>query len=195
MDSIFEISARAQQRAWEIVADTQVVEIWEAVGATVNLVGSLKMGLLLNHHDIDFHIYTDPFRLSDSFAAISRLAENPRIKAIQYANLLQAEDRCIEWHASYEAAAGDHWQLDMIHILNDSPYAGYFERVAGRIGERLTPQTRQTILEIKQAVPAGKKVMGVQIYRAVLEDGVSDAAAFWQWLEQNPNQGIIDWMP
>lgn len=195
MRQIFELAESMQNNAWEIINDTNVIEIWSSIGATIHLVGSLKMGLLINNRDIDFHIYTTPFKLSESFSAISRLAENKRIKTIHYGNLLDAEDRCVEWHAIYEGEDGHTWQIDMIHILHDSPYAGHFEKVAERISAVLTPETRYHILNIKKSIPHEKKVMGIEIYKAVIEHGIRDIDSFWRWKEQNPDEGIITWMP
>lgn len=59
--NILELAKRNQQKAWEIIEDTRIVRIWEGMGAKVNLVGSLRTGLLMKHRDIDFHIYTSPF--------------------------------------------------------------------------------------------------------------------------------------
>lgn len=195
MKQILEIAESMQKNAWEIIKDTNIIEIWSSIGATINLVGSLKMGLLINHRDIDFHIYTTPFELTDSFLAISKIAENKRIKTINYGNLLEAEDKCIEWHAFYEGKDGHSWQIDMIHILNDSSYAGHFEKVAERISAVLTPEIKDNILKIKNSIPIEKKVMGIQIYKAVIEHGIQDIDSFWQWREQNPDEGIITWMP
>ena len=195
MKQIYEIAESMQKKAWDVIKDTDIIEIWSSIGATVNLVGSLKMGLLINNRDIDFHIYTTPFKLSNSFSAISRLAENKRIVTISYANLLEAEDKCVEWHAFYEDQDGHSWQIDMIHILNESPYVGHFEKVAERVCRVLTPETRGDILKIKNCIPIEKKVMGIQIYRAVIECGIRDINAFWQWKEQNPDEGIIKWIP
>ncbi|MBI9077005.1 MAG: phosphoglycerate mutase family protein [Desulfatibacillum sp.] len=195
MEEIFQKAQALEKQAWKVVEETNLLDIWQSVGATINAVGSLKMGLLMNHRDIDFHIYTDPFILSESFSAIARLAENPRIRTINYANLLDAEDKCIEWHAFYEVREGELWQIDMIHILSDSPYAGHFEKVAERISQVLTPKTRQAVLCIKDAMPKDKKVMGIEIYQAVIRDGVRDITSFWQWKEKNSSGGIITWMP
>ncbi len=195
MDDIFSIADAMQCRAREIIADTRVIEHWSSVGAKINLVGSLKTGLLIHNRDIDFHIYTDPFRLSDSFEAMGRLAENPRIRAISYTNLLDAEDRCIEWHATYEDREGESWHIDMIHILADSRYAGYFEKVAERIEAVLTPETRAAILRIKYSLLPGEPAMGIQIYQAVIAGGVRDVESFRRWKEENPSDGIVDWMP
>ena len=195
MKQIFEHAESMQKNAWEIINDTNVIEIWSSIGATINLVGSLKMGLLINHRDIDFHIYTTPFKLADSFSAISKLAENKHIKTINYGNLLEAEDQCIEWHAIYEEKDGHSWQIDMIHILNESPYVGHFEKVAERISAVLTPELRGNILKIKNSIPNEKNIMGIQIYKAVIKDGIRDIDSFWQWKGQNPDEGIITWMP
>ncbi|WP_022666160.1 hypothetical protein [Desulfospira joergensenii] len=195
MEDILKTAERRQKEAWSVIEKTNVTDHWSSIGATINLVGSLKTGLLINNRDIDFHIYTTPFKLSDSFLAVSRLSENKRIKTVSYANLLEAEDKCIEWHAFYDDPDGNSWQIDMIHILNDSPYVGYFENVAERISEVLTEETRGAILRIKSAIPMGQKVMSIQIYKAVIEDGIRNIEAFWQWKKQNPNEGVLTWVP
>ncbi len=193
--ALFEKSKQLREQAEQIIADTNVVDIWHGIGAEINLVGSIAMDLMMNHRDIDYHIYTDPFVLSDSFNAIALLAEHPRIRSITYTNLLDAEDSCVEWHATYEDDNGKNWMIDMIHILRDSPYAGYFERVAQKIKEQLTDETRAAILDIKHSIPEGRKVMGIRIYRAVLEGGVKDLNDFYNWEEQHPVEGIEDWIP
>ncbi len=195
MDEILALSEKNQKRAREIITETGLVGIWESAGAEVNLVGSLRTGLLMKNRDIDFHIYSEPLTISGSFEAMRKLAEKPGIQRIEYQNLLDHEDRCIEWHAWYHDISGDIWQIDMIHIMKDSPYAGYFEKVAERISERLTPETRNAILSIKYEVPSETKVMGIEIYKAVLEDGVRTYADFMQWKDDHPEEGIIEWMP
>ena len=83
MNDILEIAAANQQRAREVIRDTDLEAIWHSVGAEANLVGSLRTGLLMKHRDIDFHIYSSPLRVADSFAAMARLAENSRIRRIR----------------------------------------------------------------------------------------------------------------
>ena len=75
MEHLLELAKRNQERAWEVIRQTDIINIWKSVGAEINLVGSLNMGLLMKHKDIDFHIYTSTFRISDSFQAMARLAE------------------------------------------------------------------------------------------------------------------------
>ena len=195
MEQIAAIAAANQQRAREIIRDSRLYEIWNSVGAEVHSVGSLPTGLLMKHRDIDFHIYSERLSVADSFAAMAALAENPRIRRIEYVNLLDAEDHCLEWHAWYEDNDGELWQLDMMHIVKGSRYDGYFEKVAERIAAVLTDETRDAILRLKYDTPDQVKIMGIEYYQAVLRDGVRTYAQFEAWRAANPVTGIIEWMP
>ncbi|WP_294481764.1 phosphoglycerate mutase family protein [uncultured Bacteroides sp.] len=191
-----DIALQTQQKAWKIIEDTHIIPIWESVGAKVNLVGSLKTGLLMKHRDIDFHIYSSLLNLSDSFRAMAQLAENPSIKKIEYTNLLGTEEECIEWHAWYQDTEKDQlWQIDMIHIRKGSRYDGYFEKVAERISTVLTDEMRQTILRLKYETPEVVKIMGIEYYQAVIRDGVQSYPEFEEWRNRHPATGIIEWMP
>lgn len=192
---ILELAKRNQQKAWEIIEDTRIVRIWEGIGAKVNLVGSLRTGLLMKHRDIDFHIYTSPLDLSASFRAMAELAENTSVKKIEYTNLLHTEEACIEWHAWYQDMEGELWQMDMIHIQEGSRYDGYFERVAERISAVLTDEMRLAILNLKYETPDTEKIMGVEYYQAVIQDGVRSYPEFEEWRRLHPAVGVVEWMP
>ena len=193
--NILELAKRNQQKAWEIIEDTRIVRIWEGMGAKVNLVGSLRTGLLMKHRDIDFHIYTSPLDLSASFRAMAELAENTSVKKIEYTNLLHTEEACIEWHAWYQDMEGELWQMDMIHIQEGSRYDGYFERVAERISAVLTDEMRLAILNLKYETPDTEKIMGVEYYQAVIQDGVCSYPEFEEWRRLHPGVGVVEWMP
>lgn len=190
-----QIAARNRQRAWEIIEDTRIIPIWEGIGAQINLVGSLRTGLLMKHRDIDFHIYSSPLSVSDSFRAMSELAKNPSIRKIEYTNLMHTDEACIEWHAWYEDLEHECWQIDMIHLLKGSRYDGYFEKVAERLAEVLTDETRRTILQLKFETPDTEKIMGIEYYRAVIQDGIRNYAAFAEWRKMHPVKGVVEWMP
>lgn len=193
--NILELAKRNQQKAWEIIEDTRIVRIWEGIGAKVNLVGSLRTGLLMKHRDIDFHIYTSPLDLSASFRAMAELAENTSVKKIEYTNLLHTAEACIEWHAWYQDMEGELWQMDMIHIQEGSCYDGYFERVAERISAVLTDEMRLAILKLKYETPDTEKIMGVEYYQAVIQDGVRSYPEFEEWRRLHPAVGVVEWMP
>ena len=193
--NILELAKRNQQKAWEIIEDTRIVRIWEGIGAKVNLVGSLRTGLLMKHRDIDFHIYTSPLDLSASFRVMAELAENMSIKKIEYTNLLHTAEACIEWHAWYQDMEGELWQMDMIHIQEGSRYDGYFERVAERISAVLTDEMRLAILKLKYETPDTEKIMGVEYYQAVIQDDVRSYPEFEEWRRLHPAVGVVEWMP
>ena len=193
--NILELAKRNQQKAWEIIEDTRIVRIWEGIGAKVNLLGTLRTGLLMKHRDIDFHIYTSPLDLSASFRAMAELAENTSVKKIEYTNLLHTAEACIEWHAWYQDMEGELWQMDMIHIQEGSRYDGYFERVAERISAVLTDEMRLAILKLKYETPDTEKIMGVEYYQAVIQDGVRSYPEFEEWRRLHPAVGVVEWMP
>lgn len=195
MENILQLAEANQKRAHQVIEDSGVIEAWQSIGATINLIGSLKMGLLMKHRDIDFHIYTDKFSIAESFSAIAKLAANQNICRVSYTNLLDAEDACIEWHAWYKDEQGDEWQLDMMHILKGSAYDGYFEKVAERIMAVITSEERLAVLTLKFHTPDEVKIMGIEYYLAVIRDGIRDYNEFMFWRKNNPLPAIIEWHP
>ena len=195
MDKLSTLAAANQQRAQEVIRDSGIESIWRSVGAEPHLVGSLRTGLLITHRDIDFHIYSSPLRVADSFAAMARLAENSRIRRIEYGNLLDTSEECLEWHAWYADADDQLWQIDMIHMPKGSAYDGYFERFARRLQRALTPEMRQAVLRLKFETPDHEKISGVEIYRAVVQGGVRTRTELERWRAEHPLTGISEWMP
>ena len=181
------------QKAFDIIEQCQIRQAWQSIGAQINLIGSLKMGLLVKHRDIDFHIYTPALDVAQSFAAMAQIAKNPKIVHIEYRNLLDEEDSCLEWHAWYQDQK--EWQIDMIHIVQGSKYAGYFERQAERILAVMSEQQRETILRLKFEAPDEIKIAGIEIYQAVIESGVTTFEELQQWQTNRPQNGIVEWIP
>lgn len=184
-----------QRRAWDIIRRLRLMEIWADAGAEAHVVGSLEMGLMMTHRDIDLHVYSSPLTVEGSFAAMARLAEDAAVKKIECRNLLDTDEACIEWHAWYDDGQGGEWQIDIIHILKGSRYDGYFERMAERIKAALTDDTRLAILRLKAGTPENEHVMGVEYYQAVLRDGVRTKADFMRWRAEHPVNGVMEWMP
>ncbi|WP_320127755.1 hypothetical protein [uncultured Sphaerochaeta sp.] len=196
MTDFMQIAQANYQAALTIIEDLRIEETWKEYKAQAHLVGSIKTGLIMCHLDIDFHIYSDNFCIDDSFAAVGKLALNPRILKIAYINNCEAEDKCLEWHLEYKALDNRIWQIDLIHIMKESPYVGKFERVADKINTVMTLQMKKNILQIKWELSQNdKKAMGIQIYKAVIEDNISTYAEFLQWQETQQDQQIIQWEP
>lgn len=188
-------SALIQEQAWKIIRQLRIEEAWQSVGAEPHLVGSLRMGLLMRHRDIDFHIYSSPLRIEDSFAAIAQIMRQPHTDKATCLNLLQEADECLQWQIEYTDEERRTWQIDMIHMPHGAHYEGYFERMAERIQTVLTDETRLAILRLKEETPAEEKIMGVEYYQAVLRDGVRTYEQLQEWRTRHPADSIMEWMP
>ena len=192
---ILELARHNQQTAWKILEHTGIIPAWERIGATVHLVGSLKSGLLAKSRDIDLHIYTDTLDIAASFSVMQKLAERLSLREVQYKNLIHTGEECIEWHTIYKDENMDTWKFDMIHIRKGSKYDGVVEKVTAAIMNRLTPELRKTILQIKFNVPDGVMIPGIEIYYAVFTGGVRSYEELEQYRKTNPLINSLDWMP
>ena len=148
----FELIAQNNfEKALRIIEKSGIRQAWENIGATVNQVGSMAMGLLMKHRDIDFHIYTEKLDIAESFGVIKKICANPAVTRMEYRNLADTPEACLEFHIWF-MLDDEEWQIDMIQILKGSQFDGYFEQVAQRIKAVLTPETRRTILELKYLI-------------------------------------------
>ena len=194
-DDFLSKAMKNQEKAFQIIEQSKVIDCWQSVGATVNLIGSLKTGLLMKHRDIDFHIYTQKPDIAQSFKAISLLATHPNVVNISYTNLLQEEDACLEWHAYWRDDEQQIWQIDMIHMASGSRWDGYFENMADRIAKKISKEQKETVLKLKYLTPDDEKIAGIEYYMAVMRDGIKTYEQFLQWRKQNLSSGIIEWLP
>lgn len=195
MDCILEYSQKQSARAREVLSQSGVEDVWKLAGAECRLVGSLRMGLLCKHRDIDLHIYSRGITTEMSFGIMAKLAQNPRIAEIKCINGLHTNEHCIAWHAWYRADDGELWQIDMIHIESGTLYDGFFEKVADRIVARLTPETRRTILQLKYDTPDEEEIHGVEYYEAVLEYGVRTLDELRAWVKRHRKENTEYWIP
>ena len=191
----FEIAAEKNfEKALQVIEKSGVRTAWEAIGAKVNLVGSMAMGLLMKHRDIDFHIYTENLDIAASLQVIQKICSDPSVSRMEYRNLIHTEESCLEFHVWF-MHENEEWQIDMIQILKNSQFDGYFEHVAERIKTVLTPEKRRTILKLKYETPENLHIMGIEYYQAVIADGINSYAEFLEWRKQHPVTGIITWCP
>jgi len=188
---LFKLSEQLHGEALRVMRETGVVEAWESVGATVNVVGSVRNGLIIKNRDIDLHVYTDDPMTERSRTAISRLRG---VRDVRFTDLLDTEEECLEWHAAYDAADGRTWQLDMIHIRRGSQFDGAIERTTDAVIARLTPETREAILRIKHDAPDGVKTPGIEVYYAALELGARTYADFAAWKRTAPAIDLRRWL-
>ncbi len=194
MDNNYILQSKIQtQKAQEIIQKLNIIGIWEASGATINLIGSLKLGLLAKHRDIDFHIYTPSLNVMESFGIISKICNHPQIKKCEFTNLSHTDEHCFEWHLWYEDNEQNLWQIDMIQILQGTKYEGYFENIMQKILHEMTALQKQTILKLKYETPDDVKISGIEYYKAVIQDNIQTLDELLQWRKKQNFSGIIDW--
>lgn len=191
-----EKSDAAGRRAYDVLAESGIGEVWRSNGCRVNVIGSVAMGLLASHNDIDLHVYSKDVTTAGSFAIMATIADNPAVTEMTCINGLHTDERCIAWHVTYRCRNGELWKFDIIHIEEGTRYDGFFEEMAMRIKAGLTPQLRELILKLKYTTPDDIKISGVEYYEAVIEYGVSTLDELYAWVEKRratPASGY--WMP
>ena len=192
-EKYIEKSQENQKRAWEVVRKSRLVPLWEGIGAKVNLVGSLKIGVLGKHLDIDFHIYTPKLKIGQSFDIMAQIAENLEAKSCRFINSAETEEECFEWHLTCADSDNQLWQIDIIQIKQGSKYDGWFENIAEKIKAVMTEEQKQTILKLKFETPENIKICGMEYYKAVIQDNVKDIDELLEWREKHHFSGIIEW--
>ncbi|MBP3298846.1 MAG: phosphoglycerate mutase family protein [Muribaculaceae bacterium] len=181
-------------KAMSVLKESGIADVWSEAGCRVNLVGSLRMGLLASRRDIDLHVYSTGITAKSSFAIASRIAENPNVTEIKCINGLHTDEHCMAWHFFYRHE-DEIWQFDVIHIEEGSAYDGYFERMADRIVAVMSDEQRDTILRLKFETPSGYDYHGVEYYEAVIADGVDSLSGLSKWIEEHRKKPIYYWIP
>lgn len=184
-----------QEKARLVLKESGIVGILESAGCRVNLVGSLRMGLLAAHRDIDLHVYSSGISVENSFALMANIAKDSNIKEIRCINGLHTDERCIAWHITYNISDNELWQIDIIHIETGSKYDGFFEKMADRITSVMTPIQRDTILKLKFETPPGRDYHGVEYYEAVIADGIDSMHNFEKWVIAHRKKPPYYWIP
>lgn len=90
MKNTTDYAAAAQKNephAHAVIRKSGIIPAWKNIGAEINLVGSLKIGTLGKHPDIDFHTYTPELDIRQSFAVMAQIAQNPQARRIEFVNL------------------------------------------------------------------------------------------------------------
>ena len=193
-EEIFNLSFANQGSAKRVLMSSDIANVWEQNGCRVNLIGSLRMGLLASHKDIDLHVYSKDITEESSFAIAAQIAKLPNVLEIKCINGLHTDEHCIAWHIFYKYEV-DIWQIDVIHIEEGTEYDGFFERMADRITEVMTTDQKYRILKLKFETPLDKDYHGVEYYEAVISNGVSNMKDFEEWVTEHRKKPMYYWVP
>jgi hypothetical protein len=186
----FEQQAELQAEARAVEADLQLEQLLAPIGE-VNRVGSAALGLMVRR-DLDLTVVCSKLAVEPVTAVGARLAAHPRVNTVTFRN----DSR--QWKTNpnypdglylgvgYRSPGNDDWTLDIWFV--DEPERQPDLAHMRWMPDKLTPEARTTILEIKSVWAArpeyGMTLRGVDIYTAVLTDGVRTLEEFDQWLGQ-----------
>jgi hypothetical protein len=182
-----------QHAAEAILARLGLMERWAEVGVP-KLVGAVAYGLVVAP-DIDIEIYCDVPTVDPGFAIVSELAQQRAIWKVRFSNELDRADKGLYWQLRYRAADAEVWKLDMWLLGHDHPGPRSVDLVEP-MKRALTDETRAAILGIKEALLGQPHVHSMEIYEAVLDDGVRSATEFGVWRSSQRKPGCLTfWQP
>jgi hypothetical protein len=177
-----------QNEAQRILEELNLIELLSQAGH-VRQTGSTTLGLMV-WRDIDLQVSNTNLSIAQAFELLHPLLTHPRVKQVRY--LHQSHHFKLDGLADryffmvyYEPEGQAEWKLDISFWLGEGIHP---EPVQEAIAQQLTPATRLTILQIKDAwyqLPAYRTaVSSVDIYDAVLQHNVRTLAEFDDYLAQ-----------
>jgi hypothetical protein len=194
MDLILRAS-ELQEQAQQVIRTLGLEERWGEVGE-VTFSGSAVFGLMVQPN-IDMEVHTDEPRPSAGFEVIIGIADIAGVRRVNFRNQLDDPgDPGLYWVVQYHDDLGGDWSIDTWLVPRDHPSPIRPDRFAAAMCRRLNDPLRLRILEIKYAnCCCGLGAKGIDIYKAVLRDGIETYEQFVTWIERNPRKGLEDWMP
>jgi hypothetical protein len=182
------VEAQLRQEADAVAADLRLDEQLRHIGQPVR-VGSAALGLLA-HRDLDVTVVCAELDESAVVALSGWLALQPFVRQVVY------RDDTALWNddpdypdglylgVKYCRAEDREWNVDVWFV--DEPQRQPDLNHLGAFGPRIDYAARVAILRIKHRWAAtphyGREVSGIDVYRAVLDDGVRTPEQFDGWL-------------
>lgn len=180
-----------QEQARTVMNALQPLKQWKQFGVP-ELCGAMSYGLLVAP-DIDIEIY-GALRVESGFALVSAWAQDPAVDRVLFLNAVNEPDAGLGWEVRYRVH-GVPWTVQMWLLPAD--YDG--PRSAALVEPMraaLSPHTRSAILRIKESLVArGTEYRSIDVYRAVLDDGVNDVEEYDQWCRSYSSTGLLNWRP
>lgn len=194
MHDILQRAAQRRLKAEKILRELQLIERWQRYGRPV-VVGAVAYDLVVSP-DIDMEIYCPDLRVEHGFEVLGACALQPGVIGAKFVNALAQPDKALYWQLRYLDETGLEWKVDMWSAPcdYDLPRSEYLVEPMKRA---LTPELRDAILRLKEARAADESLacLSIDLYRAVIEDGVRTAEEFRTWLGCHETGKLTDWRP
>jgi hypothetical protein len=192
-EELFAEQRRLQSEAASVIKDLKLLDLLDLAGVP-RLVGSLATGLMV-WRDIDCTVSCERLDISTVMTIASRLLEHPKVVG------LDVRKDTGDWNrdpATYpdglllevDYRSDESWELDIWFIDEPErqPDLGHVDWLR----ERLTDESRATILDLKRRMYGKPSYSSYRIYEAVLEHGVETLAEYEAAAPQLPPDGVID---
>ncbi len=181
MREMREQAAALREQALEIVERTRVVEMLALMG-DVFAVGSYDLDLMVRR-DVDFCVVNPAFRRDDVLRATNEMLASGHFRTVVMTDTYRFPVAHLPRGYFFELVLpgpGGDWTVDVQGVETDA-----FSVAPTRRFRRLLeadPEARERILEIKHHLLDGEQyrhgVRAMDIYAAVLEEGVTSPADF-----------------
>ncbi|MFE9407318.1 hypothetical protein ACFYN0_00735 [Streptomyces sp. NPDC006704] len=180
-----------QEQARAVLDELQPLLRWEQFGIP-KLCGSMSYGLLVAP-DIDIEIY-GALQVDAGFCLVSEWARNPAVDRVLFLNAVNESDAGLGWEVRHRIG-GVPWMVQMWLLpvdYNGPRSADLVEPMRAA----LCRQSRSAILGIKEALVArDTEYRSIDVYRAVLDDGVKNVEEYDRWCRSYSSTGMLNWRP
>ena len=178
---------KLQREAKEVIEKLNLVKILSQYGK-VNVVGSLKYDLMVwRDIDIDLVLKNEILEIY-YWEIVKKLFLNKKIQSMTLSDNRKVEDKnrpkSLYIGVKYQDNKENIWKIDVRLLNKNDLNTGKIENL---INEKITPENRLTILEIKSQIcddpKYHKDFSSVDIYEAVLISGVKNLEEFTNFLK------------
>ncbi len=158
--------------------------------------GAVAYDLVVSR-DLDYEVFTaEPPTMRPGFRVLADLAELPSVTAVRFSNALDTPDQGLYWQVRCRDDAGEEWKIDVWTLAHDhaGPCAAWIVEPMRRA---LNDELRAAILRLKEARADDQipHLASIDIYRAVIDDGVRTADDLRGWIGPHHKPGLTPWRP
>lgn len=190
---LLKFSQSLRKDANAVLDALDLFSLWEKQGGQPFLVGALAYGLALAP-DIDLEIFCEHPTIEAGFSVLKSCALNSGCRSTRFRNEMAGPDQGYYWQVQYQQEHGRLWKIDMwsIHVNHPGPTS---RDMIAPMEKVLNEESRKIILNLKQAIcnDPHTQCPSIDLYQAVLADGIRTYRELKTWLSLHKSEKINDW--
>jgi hypothetical protein len=157
------------------------------------LIGALAYRLALAP-DIDLEIFCEHPTIEAGFDVLKSCALKSGCLSTRFRNEMAGIDQGYYWQVQYQQKLGLLWKIDMWSISVNHPGPTSRDMIAP-MQKALNEESRKIILNLKHAIRNDPQTQcpSIDLYQAVLADGVRTYSDLKAWLSLHISEKINDW--